>query len=305
VLEIFDEREADLIARVLETADRDERGASAPLRQRIELLTETAALLARMPLGSQEEILEQLGYADRYAGDLGLPAKAGFARAFLVAKIELLKACRGALTPARRDLSRALRTEVTQSVFTLLAEELLRSLIYDRELSSALRRRAGGLLFSLWDAADLVEIDDFCPVLEMAWNARTRAGSIFGSLLGTAEYFQLVQHNCPEAVLSFFSRSEVPEEESQAFQEFLLGLPWDDVVRLRERMKGEGRSVIDGNYALSELTLAPSQLQKGDPEALYASFRRRMHHTELRKSLRQPGPTRTAEAYLLVHLLSQ
>lgn len=308
--EIFDQREAELVARVLEAVEEKPGAAGAGVRERIGVLADMAAAMSRMPVlrdvGSLGRLLDQIVHADRYAGDLGFPARAGFAHAFLVAKIEVLKALRAALPSTRRDLRSALRGEVAQAVFTLLAEELLRSLLYDKEINVDLRSRAARLLVGLWDATALVEIDDLCPSLELLWDARTRANSVFGTLMGTAEYFQLVQVKCPETVLAFFSRNEIPEAESQAFQEFLLGLPWDDVLRLRDKMKREGRNVIDSNYALSNLTLPPSQLQtKGDPEALHASFRRRLYHTELRKSLHQPGPTRTAEAYLLVHLLQQ
>jgi len=299
VPEVLDPREWELVSRVLAMC-----ATNASLPARVAELTQLAELLGAMPSLEPAPVVDQMCKSDRYAADLHLPAKAGLTRTFLVAKIQLFQALRTALGKASQELSRELRREIAESVFTLLAEELLRSLVYDRSLTLTLRERAGRTLARLWDLPALVEIGDFCPSLELAWDARAKAGTVFGTLMGTAEYFGLVQQDCPENVLTFFARSEIPEEESQAFQEFLLGLPWDDVVRLRERMKKEGRAAIDPNYAMANLTISSSQLSaQGAPEAVFASFRRRMHHAEMRRSLRHPGPTRTAEAYLLTHLL--
>ena len=314
--EIFDAKEAELVGRVLAACDGPDGKGAELLRKRLAELAQIGDLLEGLPslLGpgaqaawgrDEDKLLEQLCAADRYAGALALPSKAGLARAFLVGKVQFFKAMRLTLPPKERELGRGLRGKLALTVFTLLAEELLQSLVNDRELPLAMRRRSARILVWLWDSAVLVEIADFLPVLQHAWDARTLAGSVLGTLMGTAEYFRLVQQKCPETVLAFFSRNEIPEHESQAFQEFLLGLPWDDVERLREQMKRDRRPVIDGDYALSHLTLPPTQLQTtGDPEALYASFHRREFHAALRRKMKQPGPTRTAEAYLLVHLLS-
>ena len=295
---------------------REDPRAARVLEERLTDLGRMAELLGSLPSlcrtatlgGSQRDegtLLDHLCALDRDAGDLALPAKVGLARGFLIAKIQLFKAFRIAVPPGAAELQQGLADEISQSVFTLLAEELLRSLLHDGALSRVLRRHAARVLVGLWDAAMLLEIDDFCPVLELAWGARCWAGTALGTLVGTSEYFQLVQENCPDVFLDFFSRDLVPEEESQAFQEFLLGLPWDDVVRLREHMQQEGRSAIDHAFAMRHLTVPPMQLQgQGDPEALRASFRRRQRHAEWRRAARVPGPTRTAEAYLMLHILS-
>ncbi len=314
--EFLDRRESDLLAQVLAVAHGDP-GGKRLLEERLAEVGRMAVLLGSLPSlrraaclgGSQRDegtLLDHLCHLDQDAGDLALPAKVALARGFLMAKVQLLKAFRLAAPAGALELQQGLAEEIAQSVFTILAEELLRSLLYDASLSQATRRHAGRLLVDLWDAAVLTEIDDFCPVLELAWGARCWAGSALGTLVGTSEYFQLVQENCPEPFLDFFSRDLVPEEESQAFQEFLLGLPWDDVVRLRERMQREGRSAIDQAYAIRHLTVPPMQLQgQGDPEALRASFRRRQRHADFRRATAMPGPTRTAEAYLMLHLLAR
>ena len=54
---------------------------------------------------------------------------------------------------------------------------------------------------------------------------------------GTAEYMRLVQQNCPDQFLDFFTRDNVSMGENQAFEEFLFGMPHEDLVQLRARMQ--------------------------------------------------------------------
>lgn len=313
--EFLDTAEAKLLDDALAALEGREAERQI-LLARLRGLEQASALLAMLPslrseghlagvTRSESTLIEHLVAVDHYRGPLGLPAKGTLAHAFLVLKVATFKAFRVGLDGRDARLDGALAREIAQSIYTLLAEELLRSMVFDRQLAPALRRRAARVLVELWDEAAVVEIDDFCPVLELAWSARARAGVVLGTMLGTVEYFRLVQQDCPEAVLAFFSRGEIPDEESQAFEEFLLSLPWDDVTRLRERMRLEQRACIDARYAVQHLSVPPMQLEaRDDPDALYASFRRRLRHAELRRATGDPGPRRTAEAYLMMHLLS-
>ncbi|MEO8548566.1 MAG: hypothetical protein ABI678_01275, partial [Kofleriaceae bacterium] len=97
-------------------------------------------------------------------------------RTHLLTKINFLRGFVKA-TSALRDVAAAarmtheLREEVAQSIYTLLAEELLLALLRKPDVTRRTKQRAADQLITIWDDAAL-EIDDFAPLLESAWHAR-------------------------------------------------------------------------------------------------------------------------------------
>ncbi|MCX5742248.1 MAG: hypothetical protein NT062_07110, partial [Proteobacteria bacterium] len=156
------------------------------------------------------------------------------------------------------------------------------------------------------DAA--LEIDDFAPLLESAWHARNRINSAYGTLLGTTETFRLITEDCNPDFLEFFGRDDMGPDEAQAFEEFLFNMTSEELAILRRAMKAQSKTCASSAWAAETLGRQIEDLEHSheiDPMALYRSYQRRQLAADFRLMSGAPGPSRTAEGYLMVYLLDQ
>lgn len=275
------------------------------------VLEETPSLLLPTSLGAMERdarsLVGELSHLDPMSGELPLPEKAHIARAFLFAKIALMRGFQTALSPevgGDPQLWREVHAELAQAVYTLIATEILVGLLSEDAVPDRNKRRAARQLMLIWDRAAQLEIDDFCPMLEAAWHARNQVQVRFGALLGCSEYMRLVGSDCPSEFLEFFARDGVEEEELQAFDEFLFNLPYEDLIRLRAAVKNEGVNVVGLEDAARILGRPLAETAAvNDPEAFYRSYRRRRLAAGFRQMTHSPGPRWTAEAHIMMHVL--
>ncbi|MHC5010326.1 MAG: hypothetical protein ACYTG6_05160 [Planctomycetota bacterium] len=264
-------------------------------------------------LGSKERSLKTLMGALVEGGEHGvewiLPSKAVLARAYGIAKVNFLTALRYAVEPCEgqeaQQLTRRINEAIEEAVYTRLAEELYASFITSLTMKREVKVLAAQQLVDMWEGRVHVVTDRFCPLLRSAWVARTRAPRVFGTLLGTSEIVQLLFRDCEEAFVTFFGRHEQDSEQRQAFEEFLFDLAFEDLEKVRQRMKEEGKTAVGPREVERYLGFGQGKLRPlvGDPKALYVSFRRRRVKAQYRTSMRVPGPKRTAEAYILEALL--
>ena len=113
---------------------------------------------------------------------------------------------------------------------------------------------------SMWDVfgeGSLGPLDMLAPMLRSAWQARSRAVRVFGTMLGTAEIMQMLFANCDQQFVAWFARREVTPEEQQAFEEFLFDIPYESLQRVRFRMMEDGLAVVDRAKVEEYLGLAP------------------------------------------------
>jgi hypothetical protein len=326
-LRLFDEAESELVARALIALSMINPGDAAVLSRLMSQLADinnmaqsAPSLRTRTMLGGSERdeqtLSEHLCHLDGLEGDLCLPIKASLQRTFLVAKIQFLRAfvkATGAMVdPSNelRPLNLQLRNELAQSIYTLMAEELLLALLRKPDVSDFTKRRAASQLIGIWDES-AIEIDQFCPLLESAWRARNRITVGLGSLLGASEYFRLVAQDCAPQFLDFFARDEVSLAENQAFTEFLFGLTYEELVQLRVAMKAQSIETASHTWASNVLgreiehECDERNFEEIDPISLYRSYSRRQLAADFRILAGSEGPRRTAEAYLMVYLLNQ
>ena len=324
-LRLFDEAESELVTRAMIALAQIAPGDAEILGRLMSQLADINRLIVDAPslrirdsLGGATRdagtLIEHLCQLDGLAGDLDLPFKATLQRTFLISKIQFLRALvksTNALTdgsPELRPLNLKLRDELAQSIYTQMAEELLLALLRKPDIGDATKRRAAEQLIAIWDNATL-EIDQFCPLLESAWRARNRITVGLGSLLGATEYFRLVAQNCCDEFLDYFSRDEVSAAENQAFSEFLFGLTYEELSQLRGMMRVEGLENVNEEWACRilgrpmEHECDYNHTDAIDPVSLYRSYSRRQLAADFRILAGAEGPSRTAEAYLLVYLL--
>src|SRR5687768_16782329 len=146
-----------------------------------EVLESTPSLRLPATLGKatrdEDSLVAELSRRDFTVGDVALPEKAILARAFQTAKTALLRGFETALRPdvpgRAAELYQDVHAELAQAIYTLVAAEILADLLADDAAGASTRILAAQQLVALWDRAAQLEIDDFCPLLEAAWRARS------------------------------------------------------------------------------------------------------------------------------------
>jgi hypothetical protein len=312
----FDAAERALVERAFAAVDRANAEQAGLLTANLtrlhglaELLTESPSIAsswrARGGKGSADEsLIELLCRVPEYDIDLHLPTKALLGQTYLIAKINFLKGLGYALesldTPP--ELSQRIEYEVGQSIYSKLAEELFVSIVTSPDAPRDAKAGAARFLFRIWDERLLVEVDDFAPLLDQVWQARTKVLPVLGTMLGTHEVFQLVRETSDSRFLDYFTSDGVAEEQVFAFEEFLFGLSFEDIKKLREHLSVEGKACVTIEEARALLT---SQRGSWRPEAgaaqsLYTSYKKRRVKALYRALTGAAGPKKTAEEYVMI-----
>ena len=271
------------------------------------------SLRDRHVLGGKERtfstLMASLVDGGEHAIEWGLPTKAVLARTYGIAKVQFLTGIQYRLEGCGGDEADRLRqrigTAIDEAVYTRLAEELYASFIGSRTMPRPVKEAAAEHLIDVWEGRTRLVTSRFCPLLRSAWSARLRAPRVFGTLRGTQEILQLLFEDCDQKFVEFFTDHEDDSEHRQAFEEFLFDLPFENLERIRRRMREEGKTVVGPREVERYLGYGEGKLRPlvGGTKALYSSFRRRRVKAQYRASMGVPGPKRTAEAYLLEALL--
>jgi len=241
--------------------------------------------------------------------DMHIPSEAVLGQAYLVSKINFFKAVDYALqttdTPA--ELRERVRTEIAQSIYSKMAEEIFTSLLTDPSSPREAKLRVGGWLFRIWEDRLLAEVDDFAPVLEAAWLARDRVQPVLGTMLGTSELMRLIQEARDPQFIDHFTTSEIDTEQMQAFEEFLFGLAHEQIVELRAHLVAAGKAAVSCEQARELLGVERARwsVERHGPQALFASYRQRKVQANYRALTNTPGPKRTAEEYVMMAFLER
>jgi hypothetical protein len=257
-----------------------------------------------------ESLTEMLARVPHYDFELHIPTKAVVGGAYLVAKINLLKAIGYALgaTQGPVALRDAVEAEVGQSIYSKIVEELLVAIATDRAHDDTLKRRAAEILLRIWDERLLSEIDDIAPLLEAAWQARDRVRPVLGTMLGTHEIFTLFQAARDDRFLDYYTgEGAVSDDETAAFEEFLFGLSYEDITTLRTHLRVEGLSAISPDDARKVLGAGVDiwGFDAVGAQAVYTHYRRRRMFAECRALTARVGPKKVAEEYVLVSYLTR
>jgi hypothetical protein len=318
-MSFLDERERGVVAAVLGVVGAASPARAETLARSLDWLGRCAGLVADCPTltrcdsqqasASIDGLVDHLSRVSEYDFELHCPTKAVLGQAYLVAKINFIDALEFAVRAVSGppELLARLRVELAQSIYSRLAEELFIGIVTDRAAARAAKRRAGELLFRVWENRLLTEIDDFAPVLEAAWEARNKVKPVLGTMLGTHEIFRLFQEARDERFLDYFVDSDVSLEQAEAFEEFLFGLAHEDIARLRAHLTERKQGAIsreDAARLLGRDGKGEEILDEG-PVALYASYKRRKVKAGSRTLTGAPGPKHTAEEYVMLSFLQR
>jgi hypothetical protein len=242
-----------------------------------------------------------------YDIDLHIPTKAVIGQAYVIAKINFMKALVYSLVAVRAPdaLRERVEHEVAQSIYTKLAEELFVSIVTDPGAARRVKVGAARFLFRIWEERLLIEVDDFAPPLESAWEARSKLLPVLGTLLGTQEVFRLFREARDKRFVDYFGEDTVDQEQLFAFEEFLFGLSHEEIARLRAHMAEQGIACIsvDDARALLGSSSQPAPSHGNGAEAFYTSYKKRRVNAAHRALTGAIGPKKTAEEYVMVAFL--
>jgi hypothetical protein len=317
----LDERERGVVAETLRLLANGSPEQAALVDADLDRLTRLARLVDESPSitrawpgrkrGRQttETLLDLLCRVPEYDFELHIPTRAVLGQAWLVARINFLKSVSyaGASVDAPRDLGERARAAIDSAIYAKMIEELLISILTQSRGERVVQVGAGRRLFRIWESRLDGEADDYTPVLSAAWEARTKVPPAYGTMLGVREIFRLFQEARDDRFLDYFGREDRSEEEMAAFEEFLFGLSYEEVTRLRSRSRTATTGVVTRDDARDEVSSASGLwvFEGEGPQALYASYQRRRVKARYRSLTGVPGPKRAAEEYALAALLRE
>jgi hypothetical protein len=287
-------------------------GTLSRLRSMAELIRDSPSLASSWGGGagrafSADTLIEQLCRVRDYDIDLHIPTKAVLGQAYVIAKINFMKALGYTLdaVSAPAALRERVQHEVAQSIYTKLAEELFVSIVTDPNAPPRVKTGAARFLYRIWEERLHMEVDDFAPLLESAWEARSKLLPVLGTMLGTHEVFRLFREARDKHFLDYFSEDDVEQEQLLAFEEFLFGLSHEEIARLRAHMVEQGTACITLDAARELLgTVTTSELpEQNGAAALYTSYKKRRVNAAHRALTGASGPKKTAEEYVMIAFL--
>jgi hypothetical protein len=256
---------------------------------------------------SADTLIEHLCRVRDYDLDLHIPTKAVVGQAYVIAKINFMRAIGYMLAAvnAPAPLRESVQHEVAQSIYTKLAEELFVSIVTDPSALQQVKTGAARFLFRIWEERLHIEVDDFAPLLESAWKARSKLLPVLGTMLGSVEVFQLFREARDQRFLDYFSEDHVEPEQLLAFEEFLFDLSHEEIARLRAHMTEGGRATISLDEARAVLGNAgtPGVREQSAAAALYTSYKKRRVNAAHRVLTGASGPKKTAEEYVMIAFL--
>ncbi|MCR5606949.1 MAG: hypothetical protein K6F69_09065 [Treponema sp.] len=275
----------------------------------LEMLAEAIAhfpsLLERSTLTASvrtpQSLIESL-IANQYDGDstLHLPSKAAMGKGFLISKIHTFAALTKLAKNAKLSdpVIKEFDDATVSMMFTLMAEDVYLNLLRDTTLEIEFRRQLATSLIILWEHRSDQNITDIAPVLQSVWKARRTLAPAFGTMVGTSELL-LMSIQMDEKWIRFIKQRLTDPDVSQAMEEFLFGLSYEQILKLRSILKEQGITAIGRDEVSSFLGQHVKTDISLDYRDFYLLYTVRRDNARARKRLQLPGPKRTLEDHFI------
>ncbi|MCP4132416.1 MAG: hypothetical protein GY754_15700 [bacterium] len=270
------------------------------------------SILGQQRLGSTSRsvatLVDNLCLKDVMDLILHIPTKAILGQSFSIAKINfflMLKYLRKEVADLEVS-DESIRKIVSNNVFTLMAEEVFIAIISDKKIPFPIRTKAGYLLAQIWEYRIDHGVKDFAPMLTDIWSKREQLVPAYGTMLGISELFMLSKKMDP-FWLEYLESDTFAQDDLDSLQEFLLGLSFEQMETLSEKMEVEGKASLSPKEVESVIgtRFAFPEYDKNDPRTLFKSFSHRKNNAIYRSRGDSRGPKKTIEEYLMCYLLSK
>lgn len=256
----------------------------------------------RTPTSLIDSLIEHLDSGD---STLQLPSKANLGKGLLIAKIHTLSSLtRQANHLGEEKLYKELETETISSMFSLLVEDVYLNLIRDASQPLEFRREWAMSLLLLWEHWSDQNIEDVAPVLQSVWTARRKLAPAFGTMMGTSE-LMMISMQMDEQWIQFIKEKMGEPGVTQAMEEFLFGISYEQIKTLKNTLRTKGISAIGRDEVskfLGEHVKADAGLDYRDFYSLYTV---RRDNARSRRRFKAEGPYKTLEDYYIQFVTEQ
>lgn len=258
-----------------------------------------------------ESLVETLSSCHPYSTEVFIPTRGTLVRAFLHAKLNfcrllgLIFAEMLADDQMATELKLSIERVQTSAVCNIMAEDLLRMIASDQNLTPVVRRRATWVLVQVWEDRACRVVNQFFPVLDSVWQAKSHITINYGTLSGASELLTMLSIGCDPVFVDCFSVDETTDEQEFALQEFVFNFSYEQLQQLQQTMETTGTTNVDAHKVASILEIPVQELhvQTCTCEEMIFTFRERQLMANNRRAVGLPGPTKTAEEYLMIYLL--
>ena len=288
------------------------------ITERMRDLEHLAASVARFPsllekhelaggIRTPQSLIDSLiDHQDEGDTTLQLPSKAILGKGFLVAKIHTFSSLskQSNRIKAPEKLTQELQMETVTMMFSLLAEDVYLNLIRDISQPTEFRRQWALSLLLLWEYRNDQTIANIAPVLQAVWMARRKLAPAFGTMMGTSELL-LISIQMDEQWIQFIKQKLGENGVSQAMEEFLFGISYEQILQLRSILKTKGIPAI-GRDEVSNFLGEHVKTDAGlDYRDFYALYTVRRDNARARERIKLPGPHKTLEDYFIQFVTEQ
>ena len=237
---------------------------------------------------------------------LHIPTKVVAMRSFLVAKFHAFSLL-SYVTGGMDDSHKELRTVIFSVISTLMAEEVYFSCLEDPGFSHNTKTSLANDLIALWDSGVDLRGIRHLSALSSLWHARESVTPSFGTMNGNTELLRITI-DLDEDWREFLVMESGNDETRWALEEFLFGLSWEEIQKIRSRLSRFGINAVGYDEIRSYLDTRPSYpvVNENDPRAFYDFFIERRDACTLRKRVAAPGPRHTLEEiYLKYRIITE
>ena len=232
---------------------------------------------------------------------LHMPSKASMGKSFLIAKIHtffsMYKLARDYTDLPEKEVKEYYE-ETVSMMFTLMAEDVYLNLLHDKTLEMSFRQRLATSLIILWEHRSDQNMSDIAPVLQSVWRARRTLAPAFGTMMGTSELI-MVSMQADNAWGKFIKARLGDSDVSQALEEFLFGISYEQIGRLKEILKNQGVKSIGRDEVSSYLGERVKTDISLDYRDFYLLYTVRRDNARARQRLKVPGPKKTLEDHFI------
>ncbi|MDR1857955.1 MAG: hypothetical protein LBQ69_00635 [Treponema sp.] len=230
---------------------------------------------------------------------LHIPTKVVAMRSFLVAKFHAFSLL-SYLTPDKDDLHARIRAVIFSIISTLMTEVVYFTCLEDPDFSHNTKASLAEDLISLWDSGVDLRGIRHLSALSSLWLARKSVPPSFGTMNGTVELLRITI-DLEEDWREFLVTEAGNDETKWALEEFLFGLSWEEIQKVRSRLASFGVSAVGYDEIRSYLDSKPTFTieDASDPRMFYDFFIKRKDSCSLRKRVCAPGPRHTLEEIYL------
>jgi hypothetical protein len=307
---ILKEEEERLVGKIDTWLDSKNSADIELVRSRFRCLRDLGAAVSQYPsvrenqflmgeIRDEEKLIEALCAFSSPFRLLRIPTKVVAARSFLVAKFHAFSLL-GHLVYGEEDLFGPVRNIIFSIICTLMAEEVYFSCLDDPSFPGKVKGKLANDLISLWDSGTDLRVIRHLPALQALWSARDQAPPSFGTMDGTSELIRITM-DMDRDWQEFIAEEASDEETRWALEEFLFGLSYEEIQKVRRRLIRFGVSAVGYDEVRSYLGSKPlyTQVKDRDPRAIYDFFVDRRDAGRFRKRISAPGPLHTLEEIYL------